>query len=310
MLFWNHLIVFLQEGFLEIALSIVICFSYIKSADGRYDPWANSDMVYNNLCAIVLVITSSILFLFLVFYLWPRSKRLSKKKMRRKYGSAYEMINIRRRGTWSMFFPVFFFVRRMTFVWAVCMLYDNNVMQILFYMLPTLILMCHLGMVHPLRELRDNRIEMYNCFTIMCLSYCLMCYTPYVYDAEARYQIGFFMIGLIAQNLLVNIYLVGKDPLRMMILKCRHSFRNRKQIKAKWALKAQKTKMFFKRTFTRLTGSKKTDIDELDASANKKSAYALHTISEGSNEEDSNGEDNPIRTKQRKKQQKAREIAQ
>ena len=195
-------------------------------------------------------------------------------------------------------------------MWAVCMLYDNNVMQILFYMLPTLILMCHLGMVHPLRELRDNRIEMYNCFTIMCLSYCLMCYTPYVYDAEARYQIGFFMIGLIAQNLLVNIYLVGKDPLRMMILKCRHNFRNRKQIKAKWALKAQKTKMFFKRTFTRLTGSKKTDIDVLDASTNKKSAYALHTISEGSNEEDSNGEDNPIKTKQRKKQQKARELAQ
>ena len=76
MLFWNHAIVFLQEGFIEISLSVVISLSYIRRANPLYDHWGSSDLVFNNFTGITLVIASSILFCFLLFYLWPRHKRL------------------------------------------------------------------------------------------------------------------------------------------------------------------------------------------------------------------------------------------
>ena len=65
--------------------------------------------------------------------------------MKKKYGSAYSMVNVRRRGCWSLYYPVFFFLRRAIFVAAVTGLYNFVVFQIMLYLLPTIVLMIHMG---------------------------------------------------------------------------------------------------------------------------------------------------------------------
>lgn len=67
-----------------------------------------------------------------------------------------------------------------------------------------------IGQIEPLINRQDNAIEMYNSFSILLLTYCLLCLTQFVPDANARYQVGFGMIGLTGQNILVNIYIVGR----------------------------------------------------------------------------------------------------
>ena len=70
--------------------------------------------------------------------------------------------------------------------------------------------MINLGQIEPLPTLYANRIEIYNSFSILLLIYCLLCLTQFVPDANARYQVGFGMIGLTGQNILVNIFIVTR----------------------------------------------------------------------------------------------------
>ena len=119
-----------------------------------------------------------------------------------------------------------------------------------------------------------NRLEIYNSFTILCLTYCLLCFTPFVLDADARYQMGYVMIILTTQNILVNIFLIGQDPIRLLKLK----------IKSKWMrrnLIARQTTMFLKRIGTRLGMSTRAQQgSETKAVEN----LPLDTIHESSNE--------------------------
>ena len=64
------------------------------------------------------------------------------------------------------------------------------------YIFPTLLVMIHIGMVEPYPTPIENRLEIYNNYSVLWLSYCLFCYTDYVPDPQARYTIGFLMIFL------------------------------------------------------------------------------------------------------------------
>lgn len=88
-----------------------------------------------------------------------------------------------------------------------------------------------LGVVEPLKNRGENKLEIYNSFTILLLSYCLLSFTPYVLDADARYQVGFGMVILTVQNIVVNMVIVGKDPVRMVYLRCRRNYIRRRIIK-------------------------------------------------------------------------------
>lgn len=85
----------------------------------------------------------------------------------------------------------------------------------------------------------------------MSIAYCLMCFTKLALDAEARYNMGYLLIAITVKNIVVNILIIGSEPVRMCKLRCKKRWLNRHQIKKRWKLRAQKTKAFFKRAFTR-----------------------------------------------------------
>jgi len=140
MLFWNHVIVFLQEGFLEILISGVINCIYMTSAE---DPWGNWNLVFTNSVTIFLIAICALL-IALSFYLWPKHDELKQKKYRERFGSIYGMVDTKR-SKWSMLFPVLFFLRRIIFVVAVVALIDYPTFQIYLFLFPTLVVMITLG---------------------------------------------------------------------------------------------------------------------------------------------------------------------
>ena len=85
----------------------------------------------------------------------------------------------------------------------------------------------------------------------MSIAYCLMCFTQLALDAEARYNMGYLLVAITIKNIIVNIFIVGSQPARMCKLRCKKRWQRRHLIKEKWRLRAQRTKDFFKRTFTR-----------------------------------------------------------
>lgn len=85
----------------------------------------------------------------------------------------------------------------------------------------------------------EQRLEMFDNVTILSLTYTLLCFTEFVKDPSARYEIGYAMILIVMQNVTVHITLLSIEP----ITKLRDLLKNRY---ANW----QRAKTFF-RSLTR-----------------------------------------------------------
>ena len=132
-----------------------------------------------------------------------------------------------RRSQHAMLFPILFFLRRIIIAVAVIVLIDYPTCQIFLFILPTNMVLMHLGTFRPLITKADNNLEIYNSYTIFCLTYCLLCLTQYVSDGHARYQVGYAIVILTCQNILINIFIIGKTPIRKLFLKWRQRWRKR-----------------------------------------------------------------------------------
>ena len=121
MIFWNHVIVFLQEAFLEIMISSILNFIYIRDAEA---PWENWNLIFTNVVAFILTTAISVLVLFTIFCLWPaKLKYLRNMKSKARFGQIYSMVRVRR-SQHSMLFPIIFFLRRIILAVAVIVLID------------------------------------------------------------------------------------------------------------------------------------------------------------------------------------------
>ena len=124
MLFWNHAIIFLQEGFLDIIIGTSINLAILQEGDLQWSSWT---VIFTNVLAIFLLICCVVLFLVTVGYLWPNFSKLKTRAFKSKFFPAYEMLNLRH-GHWTMLWPVFFMARRALLVLGVILLIEYPTM--------------------------------------------------------------------------------------------------------------------------------------------------------------------------------------
>ena len=210
MIFWNHSILFIQEGFLDILIAGAVNLFFLHQ--GTLE-WNSYSLIFTNLLAIFLVSCCGLLFILIVGYLLPNFDQLKSKRIKRRFYPAYEMLNLKN-GRWTFLWPVFFIARRVLFVVGVCALVNYASMQLIMFIMPTLAVMMLLALVKPLEDNAANKIETYNSFMILMMTYCLMCFTPLALDEIARYTMGYVMVFLTTKNIVVNIYVVSRAPVR------------------------------------------------------------------------------------------------
>lgn len=102
------------------------------------------------------------------------------------------------------------------------------------FMGPTLLSMVVLAGVHPLEDRPTNMMEVFNTCMVMMMIYCLLCFTPMALDAQARYTMGFVMVGLVGFNILANIVVVSKDPVRHSCMRCKMRWATRHRCQRRW----------------------------------------------------------------------------
>lgn len=155
--------------------------------------------------------------------------------------------------------------------------------------MPTIAVMLVLVAVKPLKGGSPiNNLEIYNCVTLLCLTYCIMIFTPFGSEPGAKYTIGYFMVLIIAQNIVYNIYVVSKDPARITCFKCRTRWAKRGQLKERLRKQALNTKKFLSSKFS---GSQDDVIGGHSDTLTNKTGRKLETIGELSIESfDSNEE--------------------
>ena len=125
MLFWNHMITFITEGYLDILIAGSINVLLLENGEFSIE-WRTASEIISNVLSFILLAFCGISLLFVSCYLWPKFSQLRKKSFKKKYEPAYEMLN-QRRGHWTMLWPIFFMLRRIIFVVAVCLLKEYPV---------------------------------------------------------------------------------------------------------------------------------------------------------------------------------------
>ena len=135
---WNSLIVFIQETYIDLLFGVALNFTNFL------DKWSSSDEIFTNILTIIFAVLLLVAPLFLVFFIWPRFKNLRKRHYRNKYGSMYEMVNLKGEST-VLTWCLFFFLRRMLFVLGILVFDGIVVFQIMCLVYPTVAVLICIG---------------------------------------------------------------------------------------------------------------------------------------------------------------------
>lgn len=144
--------------------------------------------------SVLLLICCLVIPIFTLIYIKPRYAKLEEEHIKSKFYSIYEMIDINDNPN-AVLWCTLFCLRRAVFAFALIFT-TNPCLQLMAFCFPILAVITMLGLVSPLAEKIDNKIDMYDNITMLFLSYCLFLFTDFVPDAFIRYQVGFFMIFL------------------------------------------------------------------------------------------------------------------
>jgi hypothetical protein len=73
-----------------------------------------------------------------------------------------------------------------------------------------------LGYIKPFLERRATILEYFNECMIQCILYCMIAFTDFVRDMEAKIQVGYVCCALIGLHLAVNLGLMLLDNLKLI----------------------------------------------------------------------------------------------
>ena len=113
---------------------------------------------------------------------------------------------------WSFLYCIFFYLNRIIFSLSVVFLAHSPFIQIVIFIFTAIAQMIILGFVRPLKTSKLNRLELFNSYTSLVSSYCLLCFTFFVPDAQIRNDIGYVLILLVVINTVVNLITVASEP--------------------------------------------------------------------------------------------------
>ena len=120
-IFWNGIILFVQEAYLDLAIcGLINCLYFSES----WDRWA---VFFSNLVAVLLLLAVATLPIFLIAYIYPRYDQLTDEKMQSKYFSAYEMIDLKDKPE-AVFWCILFCLRRLFFALGVVLMVQYPVL--------------------------------------------------------------------------------------------------------------------------------------------------------------------------------------
>ena len=176
--------------------------------------WTSFGNRLNNSLVMIIAVQLVVLPVMIFAYICPNYRKLKRSRMMDKFGAIYDMIDLKHKEVTALLWSVFFLLRRILFSIGVLFMVDYPVFQILLFILPTLAVIVMIGLARPLATPFENKQEMYNNFSILLISYCLLCFTLFVPEPETRYNIAYVLILLTIQNIVVSLIIIGSDPVR------------------------------------------------------------------------------------------------
>ncbi|TNV84750.1 hypothetical protein FGO68_gene5840 [Halteria grandinella] len=223
-IFFNLLIRFLLEGYLQFAIDSLLQQSHVSEFQNicLQLSWETSKHRFSALFSILLLAISVTSPLVIVILLLCLQRRLNNPTIFRRMGSLYE--GLRTRLKLALIFNAIFVIRRLAFACIIVFLQKYPTLQIIAFFQQSALTLIYVLSVKPFSEMLMNRLEIFNECCILANAYHLLAYTDFLpstedYD-ELRVVFGNSMIAFTSLNVVVNTLVMLVKTLHRAKLGC------------------------------------------------------------------------------------------
>ena len=216
--FWNGIIRFVMESYLETMIVVFIGLHY------KMDFATYHDIVSNGSSLVAFFVYGTIPFILTLMIVLNKSKinrelywinHFEKSKAHKNkikeifpgynlYGEAM-FENIRTNRLSAALLNGIFLMRRMLLAYILVNLPHLPLFQVFTSLVSTFFYMMYIGFVEPFTSKEVNRLETFNEFMLILISYTYLLYTDYISDIEMRYLIGWITISGSTIVIFVNV---------------------------------------------------------------------------------------------------------
>ena len=116
----------------------------------------------------------------------------------------------------------------LSFFWS-----QKPIFQILTLTYSDLLVAIIQAQVKPLKTPKANRQRLYDDMTLVLIIDCIICCTDLVSSGDSRYAVGYFIVILTIQNLVINLLILILEPIYKMKLLCKWCFFVRNKTKGR-----------------------------------------------------------------------------
>ena len=172
--------------------------------------------------ALSFYICSALYVILIAAYLLKHFEKIRKTEIKERVGAAYEDLDTRNGGRWTITYFVLSYVRRLALSLIVTFGIDSSTTQRIFMNHGTLVMLGFIAQVRPFKGSWNNRIGIGNEFTILLLySHCIT-QTDFVESLKGRMVAGWSIILLILMNIVVNFGIITIGSLYTVYTRARY----------------------------------------------------------------------------------------
>ena len=133
-------------------------------------------------------------------------------------------------GPISLIHPIYFLFRRLLIAVIVVFLKDHLIFQVMLLDFSVIAGVIITGYIEYESSSKRNK-ELVNEAMVMCVLYCMICFTPFVPDMRARVVLGYFCCIIVSIHLAVNLYSILSSQARALILRLKLWLARRRLLK-------------------------------------------------------------------------------
>ena len=193
------------KGYLNFCVSAFIGLQYVIFCPIliliQQIDFSNSSSQLSSIISILFIIGCFLLPYCAIYILFKNFKSLGKRKFYQSYGSFYLNTKIEKK---ALFFIWIFLVRRFLYALIIVNMQNYPGIQLISSMLLSYFTLIYLVIVKPIIGNIDFFFELFNEFMIYIITLFSYTFSDLLEDPILRYEIGFFLVGLVLLTMLFN----------------------------------------------------------------------------------------------------------
>ena len=215
-LMWNFTIRLFLEGCLESSFCIYLTFMYGGGFKGKEFFGTDIDLIIS----ILVTACTFLLPMFFGFFYLDHYFEWEKEKFE-IYADALD--GLKKHKKISVFSPIYFVIRRVTFVMIAMRYHKTPVLQLTLFNVLTAISFAYVGLFRPFESNLQNNLELLNeLVSIILIDLCFL-FTDLEPSTERQYKFGFVFIAIVGLCLATHIFFLFRDIVHDIKLKIKRN---------------------------------------------------------------------------------------